>query len=85
MFDCTTQLFHFCHVYAALDHLDRAMLEDRHSSGVPTVKTFLPNRGFLSKTQFSDQQGLADWHTSPNYSKEMSEASTVVIFVQCIK
>jgi len=48
-FDRTTQSFHFCHVYAALNRLDSAMLEDGNSSSVPSVETVLPTKDDLEK------------------------------------
>ena len=47
--DRTTQSYHFCHVYAALNRMDSAMLEYGHSSGVISLETVLPSIGDVEK------------------------------------
>ena len=47
--DCTTQSYHFCHVFTALNRVDSAMLEDGSSSGVISLESVLPSKEDLEK------------------------------------
>ena len=47
--DRTTQSYHFCHVFAALNRVDSAMLEDGSPSGVISLESVLPSKEDLEK------------------------------------
>ena len=47
--DCSTESFHFCHVYAVLNRINTTVLSDAPSSGELSVDSILPGQDDLKK------------------------------------